>query len=157
MGRAIAIGAAVALGWASPAAAQMVSSKDPQSLVRAMQAAGFQAKLDKDASGDPNIMSAASGSTFWVHFYNCTENRNCLTVQFQTAWDMTPEEAPSLEKINEWNLTKRFARAYHDPDGDPGLKMDLNLDFGGISEELFKDELAVWASQIGSYKTFIGR
>lgn len=40
----------------------------------------------------------------------------------------------SLRKINEWNSSKRFSRAYIDGDGDPVLMLDLDLE-GGITED----------------------
>ncbi len=155
--KALIIGTALlGLAAASPASAQMVTAKDPQSLVKAMQAAGFQAKVEKDSGGDPMIVSASSGSSFRVLFYNCTANKDCQTVQFQTAYDTKDDKAPSLQRINEWNASKRFTAAYLDKDGDPGLTMDLNLDFGGMSEELFKDNLAVWTGLMAAYEEHIG-
>lgn len=41
----------------------------------------------------------------------------------------------SLEKINEWNRTKRLSRAYRDNDGDPMLESDLDIS-AGVSEEV---------------------
>jgi hypothetical protein len=150
----LAVGALMAC--AAPAGAQTVTAKDPQSVAKAMQEAGFQAKLETDRTGDPMIVSAASGSSFWVYFYNCTKNKDCQTIQFQTSYDTDKEKAPSLEKVNEWNVTKRFTAAYLDKDGDPGLSMDVNLDFGGISPALFKDNLTVWTGLMASYEEHIG-
>ena len=33
----------------------------------------------------------------------------------------------SLNKINEWNRTKRYTRAYIDSEGDPGIEADLGF------------------------------
>lgn len=40
----------------------------------------------------------------------------------------------TLSRINEWNKTKRFSRAYLDRDDDPVLESDLDLE-GGVTEE----------------------
>jgi hypothetical protein len=137
-----------------PALAQNVTA-DPQKLVATMQAAGYQAELGKDSTGDPMITSAASGSKFVVLFYNCTNHLNCQTIQFQTAWAM--KDKPALTTINDWNHGNRFGRAYIDKEGDPGIMMDVNLDKGGMSPALFRDNLDVWASVIAAFRKHIGR
>jgi hypothetical protein len=40
----------------------------------------------------------------------------------------------SMQKVNEWNRTKRFSRSYIDRDGDPILELDLDLE-GGVTTE----------------------
>jgi hypothetical protein len=141
--------AAALLTFAVPAAAQNVTA-DPQKLVAVMQAAGYQAELGKDNTGDPMITSAAAGSKFVVLFYNCTDHAACQTIQFQTAWAVKAK--PSLTAINDWNHGNRFGRAYIDKEGDPGLMMDINLDKGGMSPGLFRDNLEVWVAVLGNFK-----
>ena len=48
-------------------------------------------------------------------------------IQFHCGWVDTDV---TLEKVNTWNRTKRFSRAYLDEDGDPHLELDLDLDGG---------------------------
>ena len=50
-------------------------------------------------------------------------------VQFQSSFSDTDA---SLEKVNEWNKTKRYSRTYLDDDSDPTLELDLDLE-GGIT------------------------
>lgn len=132
----------------------MVRAQDPASIVAAMQKAGFSAKLEKDKEGDPMITSGYSGKTFQVYFYNCTKNKDCATVQFNSGWDL--EKTPTLDNINEWNRTQRFGRAYLDKEQDPILQMDLDLDDGGISQLLFEDNLEFWSSIMGAFEKHIG-
>jgi hypothetical protein len=138
-----------ALVAAAPAAAQTVTA-DPASLVAAVQKAGYPAELGKDPTGDPMITSSVPGTKFVVLFYNCTNHLDCTTIQFQTAWAMTVK--PQLAMANEWNRKHRFARAYIDDVGDPGLQMDVNLDKGGMSPALFRDNLAVWTAILDAFK-----
>jgi hypothetical protein len=146
--------AAFAAAWALPAQAQMVKSQDPATLVRALQKEGFAAKLGTDKVGDPMITSGVMGTTFQIFFYNCTENKACATVQFHSGYDLkTPV---GLEKINEWNRTKRFGRAFLDAENDPILEMDVDLDDGGMSQALFIDNLQFWSSILGEFEKHIG-
>src|SRR5215213_8348834 len=139
---------------ASPAGAQLVRAQDPQSVIKAMQGSGYLAELTVDREGDPMIRSGASGTNFQILFYNCTNHRECATVQFHVGYDL--KAAPSLERINEWNATQRFGRAYLDKESDPILEMDVDLDDGGVSPLLFIDNLEFWTSAMGRFEKHIG-
>ena len=137
---------------AAPAAT--VEATNPPSVVSAMQAAGYQAKLVADKSGDPLIESGVAGKKFLVFFYNCTKNTDCRTIQFYTGFK--PEKPVGLDRINEWNKRQRFGRAYIDGEGDPVIEMDVDLDDGGLSPALFTDNLEFWESSIAAFQKHIG-
>lgn len=141
-------------GMAVPAQAQMVRAQDPGSLVSALQKAGYSAKLGTDKVGDPMITSGVSGTTFQIFFYNCTDHKNCATVQFHSGYDL--RERVSLERINEHNRGQRFGRAFLDKENDPILEMDVDLDDGGISPLLFIDNIEFWTSILGKFESHIG-
>ncbi|MFQ3639637.1 MAG: YbjN domain-containing protein, partial [Chloracidobacterium sp.] len=44
----------------------------------------------------------------------------------------------TLNRINEWNRSKRFAKAYLDNDNDPVLESDYELT-GGVTEQNVKE------------------
>ena len=151
--RLLLLAAAIALPVV-PASAQNVRASDPQTLVAALQGAGYKAELGKDSIGDPMIVSASSGSEFRVMFYGCKANRNCETIQFLSGYEVkTPV---TLAKINEWNRTKRFARAVLDNEGDPIMIMDVDLDDGGLSKALFIDNLEFWVTLLDQFEAHIG-
>ena len=142
------------LAFAMPAHAQMVRAQDPGSIVAALQASGYAAKLGTDRVGDPMITSGVAGTNFQIFFYNCTDHRACATVQFHSAYDLrTPV---TLDRINEWNQNKRFGRAFLDKESDPVLEMDVDLDDGGLSRLLFIDNVEFWASILGEFERHIG-
>ena len=146
--------AAAAAAFALPAQAQMIRAQDPQSLVRALQAGGYAAKIGVDKVGDPMITSGVSGTNFQIFFYNCTDHKACATVQFHSGYDLSTPV--SLERINEWNRSQRFGRAYLDKEDDPILEMDVDLDDGGVSQLLFIDNIEFWASVLGNFEKHIG-
>ena len=51
---------------AAPAGAQMVSAARPDTIVEAMQGAGYATKLETDSTGDPMIVRGAGGTAFRV-------------------------------------------------------------------------------------------
>ena len=63
----------------------------------------------------------------------------------------------SLEKLNQWNKDKRFARAYKDDEGDPVLEMDVDLDFAGIPRENVGETFNTWATLMDSFATMCSR
>lgn len=132
---------------ATSAAGAMVRASDPQSLVKAMQAKGYQAELTT-AAGEPAIKSGAGGVKFSVFFENCTDGKECSTISFFTGF--TDLEA-TLDQVNAFNQSSRFARAYVDKDGDPVLRMDVDLDHNGIPATNFNEYLDIWSSVAPKY------
>lgn len=141
---------AAAFGLAGAAQAQIVTAQNPASVASAMQSAGYRAEMAADDSGDPMIRSSSSGSAFAVFFYGCTNNRNCTTVQFFAGY--TDPGKASLARINEWNTTARFARAYLTDKGAARIEYDLDLDEGGMSRALFLDNLTVWTVLMAKFE-----
>jgi hypothetical protein len=146
--------AAFAGAWSLPAPAQMVTAQDTDSLVRALQKGGYAAKLGTDKVGDPMITSSVGGTNYQIFFYNCTASKDCATVQFHSGYDLSTPV--TLESINLWNRTQRFGRAYLDKENDPILAMDVDLDDGGISHELFIDNVEFWTSVLATFERHIG-
>ncbi|MDJ0277025.1 YbjN domain-containing protein [Sphingomonas sp. 2R-10] len=137
---------------AQPAAAQNVDATRPDTVVAALREAGYRAVLDKDNSGDPLVKSGAAGVDFSVYFYNCTANKACKTVQFHAGF---VKKGVTLDTINTWNATHRFARAYLDDEKDPRIEMDVDLDHGGLPTKLFQANLATWDSLVGEFQKTI--
>jgi len=138
---------------ATAAMADEVRSDDPSSLVRAMQAGGYRAELTKDNSGDPMIKSSASGVDFSILFYGCKSNRNCTTIQFFAGFK-DPDNG-SLSALNKWNNDNRFGRAYQAESGSARLEQDLDLDMGGMSAALFKDNVEVFVAVADRYRKYV--
>ena len=148
------IGAALAATvLAAPAGAQEVTSTDPEAMAALLVQEGYRAKIETDNVGDPVIRSAAGGANFSIYFYGCEGGKDCTSIQFYTGWS-TDTQFP-LERMNQWNIDKRFSRGIVDEEGDPTLRFDLNLDMGGMSRELFLDNFSVWLSLMDSFEDFI--
>jgi len=142
-----------ALALATGAQAEAVSATDPQSIVAAMQDAGYKASLDKDSTGDPLINSSSGGSNFSVFFFGCTKNVDCRTIQFFAGYS---DRKPTLSQMNDWNSKKRFARAYISDSGNARIEMDVDLDDGGVSTKLFEDNLEFWVAVMAAFEKHIG-
>lgn len=137
---------------AAPANAQLVSAANPESVASALRAQGYQAELTKDSDGDPMIRSGTGGTKFIILFFGCTANSNCATIQFYAGYS---DVQVTHQRVNEWNKTRRFGRAYIDNEGDPVVEMDLDLDDGGMSRALFEDNVEFWTSVVDGYRRFL--
>lgn len=138
--------------FAGSAQAQMVRAQDPESIARTLQAMGYKAEMTKDDSGDPLIKSSSGGSNFAIFFFGCTKNVDCRTVQFFAGYT---DRKPTLARINEWNMNKRFGRAYISSSGSARVEMDVDLDDGGVSGKLFEDNVEFWVLLMGQFEKHI--
>ncbi|WP_017671011.1 YbjN domain-containing protein [Blastomonas sp. AAP53] len=136
-----------------PAHAQNVTATIPDSIAAVLQARGLPSEL-KRGEGNPYIRSAYDDMPFLVALMNCDDDKtNCATVQFYFGFN-DKKDFP-LEKLNEWNATKRFVRAYRDDENDPVLVMDVDTDKGGVPQAVFNENLSVWLDQMQQYRRFV--
>lgn len=145
--------AALMLMTAAPAKAELIDAKSPAKIATLIESQGWQTELDGKSGEAPVIKATRNGELFAVGFMNCTDGKNCKTLQFFIGF--TDAKQVPLEKINEWNRDKRFARAYRDDEGDPVLAMDIDLDFGGLPRENVGELFNTWTGLMSSYRAFV--
>lgn len=149
---ALTLGAAV-LFTATPAQAELINAANPETIRAVVESQGWPATIVARPGNDPYIESNRNGLKFLVLFMNCEEGQRCKTLQyymgFSDAKDVT------LERLNQWNKEKRFARAYKDDAGDPVLEMDVDLDFAGIPRENVGETFNTWASLMDSFREYV--
>jgi hypothetical protein len=152
--RSLLIAAAVPVTalFATPAAAQLVSAPDVESIAAVLRAKGYKAEITKDNQGDPMIRSGVEGMTFAVLFYGCTGGSKCQTIQFYSGFSKTKADEA---KLNLWNREHRFGRAYIGKDGDPALAMDVDLDDGGLPRILFEDNVEFWTTVLSQFAKYV--
>lgn len=146
--------AAAGLAIAAPAQAQLVSPTSTLAIKEVIESRGWPATLNSPSDDNPYIKSSYNNMKFLVLFMNCDDNhRNCKTLQYYMGY--TDAKSTTLEQLNEWNKTKRFARAYRDNDGDPVLEMDLDLDFKGLPRDNVNESFNTWAALMDAYHDFL--
>lgn len=145
--------APLALFPATPAHAELVNAANPETIKAIVESQGWPATIVVKEGDDPYIESNRNGLKFLVLFMNCDEGQRCKTLQyymgFSDAKDVT------LDRLNQWNKEKRFARAYKDDAGDPVLEMDVDLDFQGIPRENVGETFNTWASLMDSFRAYV--
>ena len=125
-------------------------------IVTFLQDRGYRAQLDADSQGDPRVASNTQGVGFIVDFYECDREspRRCGSLQFLASFNL-PDEGLSAATINAWNAQFRFGQAAVDEEGDPILRLDVELD-GGISVDNLQEWLNRWETSLSSFLEHIG-
>jgi len=59
-----------------------------------------------------------------------------------------------LKKVNEWNATKRFSRAYLDEDGDAVIEWDIDLE-GGTTSGALKESIRTYRIGVMTFVRFL--
>lgn len=152
--KAIVTGLALALSIAAPASAEQILASNPQSVINFFFEQGVPAQLTTDSVGDPLVEFRVDGDTGQVFFYDCTDNTNCLALQFYAGYKQ--DNPVSLETINSWNTDRRFVRAYRTDEGAARIEMDIATSHDGISSTDFADLYSLWNESVGLFEERIG-
>jgi Putative bacterial sensory transduction regulator len=147
----------MALGLAGPALAQksgvdLLKATDVEELVNISKGFG-SSSLTKDDGGDPLIKNRTDGIAWSIYFYGCTNGADCSSIQMSTGFEMKTK--PTLDKINNWNFTKRWAKARLDKESDPVISLDINMR-SGIPRANLESTITVWIDSMKEFATFIG-
>lgn len=135
-----------------PCGANMVCASDPNTVVAALQKAGYKAKLGKDGVGDPEIDSAASGYSFSVYFYDCVDHKQCAAIQFYVSFEKDAQNTEAF--ANKWNTDKRFLRAHVNDKGELIFDHDVST-IGGLNQANFADLLEWMASSLNTVRDYL--
>ncbi|UJW86386.1 YbjN domain-containing protein [Devosia sp. SL43] len=144
-------GGALALALTVSAQAQTITGADTDEILNAARGYG-SASLTEQSNGDPQITGKINGITYQVYFRNCTNGSDCEDLNFYLGF---LDLKPTLEVINDWNLNKRFSRAYLDGDQDACVEMDLDL-VKGVSSEYLDSQFGLWAMVVEQYSEHVG-
>jgi len=128
-----------------------------EEIVEFLQDGGYRAQLEEDSQGDPRISSNTQGVKFTVDFYECDDRedpRSCGSLQFLASFNL-PDSGMSAEEINAWNARFRFGQASVDEEGDPILRLDVELD-GGTTRDNLQEWLNRWETSLSSFLDHIG-
>jgi Putative bacterial sensory transduction regulator len=144
--------ASFVLFFAAPAMAKNVVA-DVDQIAGVLKGAGHMLEI-KTADGERYISSEIAGYKYALLFFGCDDTKkNCKSVQFFVAF--TPKTKPTLDAMNGYAKDHRWGRIYLDKDGDPAMEFDLDLEQGGMSEELFLDNVAYWEAIVGGFAKFV--
>jgi hypothetical protein len=141
---------------AAPAQGQALTA---QSVANAFQAQGVTAQIGTDDYGDPYVQlqtGAALPSDFGdVIFWDCDQAGNCDSILMVASFQ--PQRRPVyLDVINQWNVERRWVRAYIDSENYLVLDMDVS-GYGGISDQALATQVERFVQSVADFAAFIQR
>jgi len=129
----------------------LIDGSDVEAIVSIARDYG-SATIATQKSGQPKILARINGVNYAVYFQNCTTPRNCDDINLYAGF---LDAKPTPDQINQWNASKRFGRAYIDPDGDAALEMDINLK-NGVSPANLSAGFAIWRLMLDQFTSYLG-
>ncbi len=132
---------------------ELITASSFDAILAALENNGFQTQLTTDTAGDPLIKSTDDNEPFSVHFYGCTDGKDCQYIQFTSGWDLANGTMPDV--IEKWNEEWVWGRAYLDDEGDPWLDLAVNL-YGGVTADNFDDTVDWWWTVMRDFEDHIG-
>lgn len=137
-----------------PVAAQTPTIIDGSGIDQIISVArGFgSATIATQENGNPKIAGRISGVPYTVFFQNCADPQHCDDINFYAGF---LNAKLAIEKINDWNRTKRFGRAYLDAEQDAVIEMDFNLQYG-VTHDNLTATFNIWRLLLDQFTTYIG-
>jgi hypothetical protein len=130
----------------------LICASKPETVVKALQEAGYKAKLVSEKGKDPWIETSMNGYNLDLEFSNCEDNKKCKVLSYRVSF--TEDDIYTLELMNSWNSRFRFYQMYRLEKGG----MAMNYDFttvGGLNQANFA-HLAGWMDgMLGDMDRFI--
>jgi len=149
----LAASLAVCSGSAAPAQsaskAPIITSVTGSDMMAVLKEMGFVPELTKDSDGDPLIHFQVEGTKCSIFYFEGTSGQY-ESIQYYVGYD----NAPSLDKINEWNQGHRYGRAYLGTDGHARMEFDVPL-YGGVSEDHLEQTVHRWKDLVSSFEDFL--
>jgi hypothetical protein len=113
-----------------------------------------QVKPDPTTPGDQIVSTATDGINVDIYLYDCSgtgNTRRCTSMQYAAGW---PASAGySLDKVNSWNRSNRYIKAYLTQKGGLFGEYDLDISPGG-TYEMLNDCLQNWRSVVVDFSKF---
>jgi capsule polysaccharide export protein KpsC/LpsZ len=141
---AITAGALLAApGFTPPMAAQQVVSEvSTDQLQKMIESMGYEVEQPKEDV----LQFAIEGHTALA----INKKKN---VQLYSYFKKQKKKM-DLKKVNEWNATKRFSRAYLDQDGDAVIEWDIDLE-GGTTAGALKESIRTYRLGVMTFVRFL--
>lgn len=94
----------------------------------------------------------SDGVQWSVLGYDCENENGCSELQLRAVFRAPGPEGVALKRLNGWNATNRFTRAYLANEVSAILEMDIYLS-GGQSLKNIREQITVWRQSVRRFST----
>ena len=131
----------------------VVLSITPERLADLFQAGGYKAEIFVAPEGTTHLRSATGGMLFSVRFGNHVSRPAEGYVDFTYVTLIKVDGKFSMNRINDWNRQRRFARLQKT---DDYLVMDMDVVLiGGVTDTHLGATLSLWEHLLQQLATFL--
>src|SRR5690348_793158 len=160
MKRVLIFAVALAALRVAPASALVNSAPVPAEGITPAEVAQLLAqhemspKLSQSSDGQSIINGRVAGVGFDVRFDACNGD-HCRDVKFQAGWSNAKGDAKlTPERLNDWNRTYPFLRAYVSADNTLWAEMDARIARGSTAN--VEEYIVLWPTLLRQFKPFMG-
>ena len=89
----------------------------------------------------------SDGVQWSVFGYDCENETGCSEIQFRSVFHDSAAPDLLLSKMNDWNASNRFSRAYLANSSNVILEMDVYL-HGGQSLKNIREQITIWRQSV---------
>jgi hypothetical protein len=146
-----ALAFSVTSATAQSSCSNIVDGSDPARIFNLARGHG-SAEIGTDNRGDPKIDGRMHGVKYQIYFYGCKNGEQCSSVQFRAGF--TQDNKQTIERMNEWNVAKRFGKAAIDKQGDATIEFNVNLR-GGVCSANFDETVGWWSTVLREFLQWI--
>ncbi len=119
------------------------------------QGSGGNPVIDGQVAGTgfdlPGVRLGNAGVGFDIRLSDCHDG-HCRDLQFEVGWSKAEPPAVTLDKINAWNVTHRFLRAYLTADHTLWATMDARIARGTTAN--IEEYLALWPAMVNEFRSY---
>lgn len=127
-----------------------VSAANPESVVAAIQAAGYRAQLSATQSGTPVINTGMAGRNVVVLFRACKDNVDCLSLMFMARFDQIT--GVTLEEMNAINYDSGLLIGSLTDKQQPLVKAVMITGREGVPARTFANFLTAWEGALQRFE-----
>jgi hypothetical protein len=123
------------------AAQEVLSEVSTAQLQRMLESMGYEVEQSKE-----DVLQ------FAIEGHTAVVINKKTSIQFYSYFKK--QKKTDLKKVNQWNATKRFSRAYLDQDGDAVIEWDVDLE-GGTTAGALKESVRTYRLGVMTFVRFL--
>lgn len=124
---------------------------DVETIEQVLRRMGLDFETSEDDDGDPKFEFKLATYNVVIYTYSC-EEAGCANLRIYASFSLNVP--PSVETINEWNRTRRYATAWLSEEGKARVDNNLVIQ-GGVTLDAVEDFIINFRDRLSEFATHI--